>query len=604
MKKFNKIFMTLGVAAMAAGMSSCVGDLDLQPNNPNEITDVSGDIDRVLADLYLNFSTFGANGNSPVSGFDGGMASFQRAIFIAEELPTDEAAWLWDPSSYGTLNQGIVVPTLDCVFGFYSRLSINISLCNQFIHSVDDGTFGVDRSNAKAAEYVRQARVLRAGCYYYMMSFYDKVPYSDENTVMGELPTQLPRAEVYKLVTADLEKVVAEYKAIDANQKPYYGFVGLDAAEAILAKIYLNGEVFGGVDDYKNCYEHSMAIINRLGKGGKYGNGLAYSYQALFGYNNDKYVVGNAGSDVNEIIWTLAQNYPNLLSWSGATFMCVGWLGTNGVQVTAVAPNRNDYDTQEAYDKALKDFNGKKEWEKTVTETVNGTDYSFDPKAVGYVSSLWYNCSGGWKCMVARKSFVRKFEWDDAEMSISRDRRTALFQTSAHGFTVENPSLVGDDWGKNGYLAPKYSNWAYNDDGTINNAESPTPTEQIGGDFAVIRLAEVYLMAAESILKGGGGSEADALKYVNYIRQRAYASDYVPLTAINMSVLRDERCRELYGENNRRTDLIRWNQWCTGYSWEWKGGVATGTNLPEYTKCYPIPSRVLSSSDFEQTTGY
>ena len=69
-------------------------------------------------------------------------------------------------------------------------------------------------------------------------------------------------------------------------------------------------------------------------------------------------------------------------------------------------------------------------------------------------------------------------------------------------------------------------------------------------------------------------------------------------------MLRDERCRELYQENCRRTDLIRWNQWCTGYTWEWKGGVERGTNLPEYTKCYPIPSRVMSSSNFEQTTGY
>ena len=593
MKTFNKIFLSLGVAAALLGTTACVDDLNLKPTNPNDITDVSGNMDEVFADLYLNFSTFGANGNSPVSGFDGGMASFQRAMYIAEELPTDEAAWLWDPAAYGTMNQGKVVPSLDCVFGFYSRLMINISLCNQFIASVNDGTFkaaeGESDSDfaARKAEYVRQAKILRSGCYYFMLSFYDKVPYADEGTAMGSLPSQKPRKEVYDLVTSTLEEVIAEY---GANQTPHYGFVGLDAAEAIAAKIYLNGEVFAGQADYQKCYQHCKNIINRLGKGGRYGNGLAYSYQALFGFNNDQFVVGNPKSDVNEIIWTLAQDRVQLLSWSGATFMCVGWLGTNGVQPT-IKPGDPGYDEA-------------KDWAKTVSETVNGVDYSFDPKATGYVASQWYNCSGGWKCLVGRKAFVKKFEWDDAEMSVSKDRRVALWQTSSHGFTVENPSLVGDDWGKNGYLCAKYSNWAYNEDGTINKEASPAPTEQLGGDYAMIRLAEIYLTAAEAILKGGGGSQAEALTYVNYIRQRAYADEEHNLSSLSMRDLQDERCRELYSESVRRTDLIRWNLWCTGYNWEWKGGLEAGTNLPEYTKLYPIPTRVMSSSNFEQTTGY
>lgn len=590
MKTFNKIFLTLGIVASMFTLGSCVKDLDLTSTDPSNITDASGEMDAVLADLYMNFSTFGANGNSPVHEFDGGMASFQRAIFIAEELPTDEASWLWDPADYGTLNYGMVNANLGCVFGFYSRLSINISLCNQFIKSCNDGVFvpkeGESQADfdARKAEYIRQARILRAGCYYYMLSFYDKVPYMDENVAMGSMPTQKPRAEVFKLVTDDLEAVVNEYAP---NQKPHYGFVGLDAAEAILVRLYLNAEVFAGEGHYQQCLAHAKNIINRLGKGGKYNNGLAQSYKTLFGFNNDKYVVGNSGSDVNEIIWTLAQDRVKLLSWSGATFMAVGWLGTNGVEPTVP-----------------KGTAGAEEWQTTVSNTVNGVDYSYDPSANGYVASAWYNCSGGWKCMVTRKSFVSKFEWQDGDKSISDDSRVELWLTSAHGFPVDNPSLVGDDWGKNGYLAVKYSNWAYNDDGTIDNANSPEATEQIGGDFAVIRLAEIYLSAAEAILKGGGGSTAEALQYVNYIRERAFGNKDHNFTNLTMYQLQEERCRELYTENLRRTDLIRWNLWCTGYNWEWKGGLAGGTNLPEYTKCYPIPNRVMISTDFEQTTGY
>ncbi len=624
MKNLKNIFLSLGIAASALGLTSCVGDLDLQPRDPSENTDVSGDIDRVFADIYLQFSTYGANGSSPVSGFDGGMAAFQRAMFIAEEIPTDEASWLWDPADYGTMNYGLFNANQGALYGFYSRLMINITLCNQFINGVNSGQFAnVDSS--KTEEYVRQATTLWGACYYYMLSFYDKIPYADETTPVGSVPPQLSRKEVYDLVTTKLEDVVASY---GSNQTPHYGFVGLDVAEAILAKIYLNAEAFTGVADYTKCYNHCKNIIDRLGKGGYYGNGLARSYNALFGANNDKYVLGNNGSEVNEIIWSIVGDNVKLTGFSGANFLMAGWIGTNGVSETMYKPTQDAslngqyedtadgrivykyYATQAEYDDALKNYNKDdvKTWQKIVSEVVNDVPYSFDPSQVGYVAQDWYNYGNGWKCMVARKSFVRKFEWDDVAMSKSSDVRVSLWQTSAHGFTVENVSLVGDDWGKNGYLTPKYSNWAYNEDGTIDEGASPTNISNASGDYAAIRLAEIYLTAAEAILNGGGGSQTDALQYVNWIRQRAYGDapedESHFWTSLSMSDLQNERCRELYQENVRRTDLIRWNLWTTGYTWEWKGGQQSGTNLPEYTKLYPIPTRVMSASSFQQTTGY
>ncbi len=608
------------------GFSSCVNDLDLSPCDPSQKTDVSKDMDAVFADIYLNFSTYGANGNSPVGGFDGGMAAFQRAMFIAEEIPTDEASWLWDPADYGaSYNGGLFNPNQGCLYGFYSRLIINITLCNQFIQNVEKGYFDLPTAEdqARAQQYVLQAKALWGACYYYMLSFYDKVPFADATTPIGAMPEQLSRTEVYNRVVATLEDVVA---AFGANQVPVYGYVGLDMAESVLAKIYLNAEVFTGTPAYDKCYQHSKNVIDRLGNGGYYGNGLARSYNALFGANNDQYVIGNAGNEVNEIIWSIVGNEVNLTSFSGSGFMQAGWIGDNGVSQTLAKPTKTEaldgtteetadgyiiykyYADASEYDDAVKTYDDAKAWQKIISEVVNGVAYSFDPSGTGYISQEWYNAGYGWKCMVARKSFVRKFEWDDVNMSVSQDRRVALWQTSAHGFTAENISLIGDDWGKNGYLCPKYSNWAYNDDGTINKAASPTNIGSAAGDYAAIRLAEVYLMAAEAILQGGGGSQADALKYVNWIRQRAYAdpagdtSHY--WTSLTMNDLQNERCRELYQENVRRSDLIRWNLWSTGYTWEWKGAVQNGTNLPEYTKLFPIPTRVMTASNFEQTTGY
>ncbi len=643
MKTFNKIFMTLGVAATALGTTSCVNDLDLSPIDPSITTDVSKNMDQVFADIYLNFATYGANGDSPVMDFDGGMAAFQRAIFTAEEMPTDEACWLWDPDKFGTLKYGSITPDLPAAFGFYSRLIINISLCNQFIQAVQNGDFD-DADTDRAQDYVRQAHILRGICYFYMMSFYENPPYMAVDLPIGAMPTQPGRQAIYDDVTTNLENVVAYYK--EHPTTTYYGFVGIDAAEAILAKIYLNAEVFTGTAAYDLCYQHCKSIIDRLGHTGYYGTGLAQSYKALFGYNNDKYAIGNSGSDVNEIIWTIPASKDatseNLTGWSGSTFMIAAWNGTNGVQTTVPCPtdnaaykdktnpedlvytatdkDGNEYqgiyayfdtskeDGQNAFNeaKAVFDSDDTKIWQKTVNEIIANKAYSFDPAATGWISGEWVNAEAGWKCMVVRKSFVRKFEWDDVEMTKSKDTRVATWQTAAHGFTVENPSLVGDDWGKNGYIAMKYTNWAYKDNGEIDyiasqNAPSGAP---YGGDYAAIRLAEIYLTAAEAILQGGGGSQAEALQYVNNIRQRAYGENYTPWTSLSMADLQNERCRELYQENCRRTDLIRWNQWCTGYTWEWKGGAKTGTNLPEYTKSYPIPTRIMTSSTLKQQAGY
>lgn len=574
MKTLNKIFLSLGIATAALGFSSCVDDLDQTPTNPSAIGDVSDRVDGVFADLFFNFSTYGANGNSPVHDFDGGMASFQRAIFIAEEMPTDEACWLWDPGDYGNLNWGLVTPDLNCLFGFYSRLQINITLCNDFIRQVNDGAFNAPAE--KLANYVNQAKTLRALCYFYMISFYPNVPYSDEATMIGSLPVQRPRAEVFDIVTAELEQVVASYAQ---GSTPVYGYVGRDAAQALLAKFYLNAEAFTGTAQWGKAYTNAKAVIDNLGKGGFKNSdgeetGLAKSYLSLFGANNKQYVLGNAESSVNEIIWTLAQNTPNLTSYSGATFLILGWVGTNGVSVTPAGETPNYTD-------------------------LSGTGWTFDPKANGCIAQNWYNVSDGWKCMVARKSFVRKFDWDDATMATSKDKRVSLWGTSAHQFTAENPSLVGDDWGKNGYLSVKFSNWNFEEDGSL-SADQPAALAQVGGDYPVIRLAEMYLTAAEAIMNGAPGSQTEALKYVNNVRERAGLGKW---TSMSLQDVRDERCRELYTENTRRTDLIRYNQWCTGYTWEWKGGSASGANLPAYTRNYPLPLRVMGSG-LVQTPGY
>jgi hypothetical protein len=81
-----------------------------------------------------------------------------------------------------------------------------------------------------------------------------------------------------------------------------------------------------------------------------------------------------------------------------------------------------------------------------------------------------------------------------------------------------------------------------------------TPMRGGNTDWYVMRLAETYLIRAEAyVWKGDMGSAAAD---VNKVRQRAGCAPY---TAANMSIgtILDERARELYYEEGRKTELTR-----------------------------------------------
>jgi hypothetical protein len=125
----------------------------------------------------------------------------------------------------------------------------------------------------------------------------------------------------------------------------------------------------------------------------------------------------------------------------------------------------------------------------------------------------------------------------------------------------------------------------------------------------MFRLADVYLMYAEAVLRGGTGGDINtALTLVNDLRTRAYGDAGGNITAdlLNLNFILDERGRELYWECVRRTDLVRFGQFTNGtYVWAWKGGSKDGVStLPMYN-IFPIPSGdVAANPNLVQNTGY
>ena len=156
---------------------------------------------------------------------------------------------------------------------------------------------------------------------------------------------------------------------------------------------------------------------------------------------------------------------------------------------------------------------------------------------------------------------------------------------------------------QDGYIFTKWTNLKDNGETASNTASYGAAT-----DFPLFRLADVYLMYAEAVVRGGnGGSRTQALAYINDLRKRAYGdeSGNIKESQLNKEFIIDERARELYMEGHRRTDLIRFGEFTTSsYVWEWKGGTKDGMAVDNKYNYYPIPSTDLTANPNLKNEGY
>lgn len=221
------------------------------------------------------------------------------------------------------------------------------------------------------------------------------------------------------------------------------------------------------------------------------------------------------------------------------------------------------------------------------TVMINGAVGSFEQNG----ASLGVGATGWGGAIRVRSQFSEKFTGSQFN---NDDRNTLLSQA--------RPIKVTDIADKaTGYIVTKYSNVS------STGVAGPNSTF-VDTDFPLFRLADVYLMYAECVLRGGGGSDATALGYINMLRERANGNNGANITAgqLTLDFILDERARELYWESHRRQDLIRFGKFTGGsYNWDWKGNAPNGLSIPPHLKLFPLPASSLSSNpNLVQNTGY
>ncbi|WP_223584657.1 RagB/SusD family nutrient uptake outer membrane protein [Sphingobacterium sp. GVS05A] len=87
-----------------------------------------------------------------------------------------------------------------------------------------------------------------------------------------------------------------------------------------------------------------------------------------------------------------------------------------------------------------------------------------------------------------------------------------------------------------------------------------SPANSTAVNIKVIRLSEVYLIAAESALLKPSPDKSLAATYLNAIRQRSPKLDAATSNTVTLDMIADERSKELLGEGHRFFDMMRWNK--------------------------------------------
>ena len=192
-----------------------------------------------------------------------------------------------------------------------------------------------------------------------------------------------------------------------------------------------------------------------------------------------------------------------------------------------------------------------------------------------------YGVGSAWGNFSTRGEFTSVFGDGDSRFLFLTDGRSEYFTD-------------GIETAAQGYRSIKWTNL---DD---NGQQACITDIGVNTDFPIFRLAEIYLTAAEAVLRGGSGmTRTEALSLVNQVRERAYGNTDGNITdaQLNLEFIIDERARELYHELHRRTDLVRFGRFTTSaYLWQWKGGVLDGRAVDARYNIYPIPATELSAN--------
>lgn len=540
MKKYIK-HSIFGVI-LALSLSACMKDLDQEPIDPDSFTEKdvfknATEAKGALAKIYASLSLTGQKGPSgdgDIAGADEGSTGYTRMQFYLQVASTDEAIIRWSDAGVPDFHNMSWTPANTFNNAYYNRLGQQIAFANSFIDNAQ-----ALASDPEVGYYIAEARFIRAYAYYNVIDAFGKAPLVTSSKADLK-PAQNTRAELFNFVESELKDLEGKLKAARANE---YGRVDVVAAQALLARLYLNAKVYIGQDKYTDCITYAKKVI-----------ASSYSLNTTDANNN--------GTAYDELF--LADN------------------NSNGAQNEFIF---------------LASFDGLN------TKTFGGTAFIIHGATGGNVNASSLGINDGWSGLTAPKEFVNKFEVSarnsNNEPTAWKDKR-AMFYTD--GQTYENTDLK--DFTKSGYAITKFKNitstGAAGKDPEKKFPDTDLPLIRLAEVY--LTYAEAVLRGGT----GGDRATALGYINQLRSRAYGNASGNIADSNLTLDFILDERARELYWEGLRRTDLIRYGKFTGGaYLWSFKGGAASGVAVPDYRNLYPIPQDARTANEnLTQNTGY
>jgi hypothetical protein len=533
LRYFKNIIPAAAVLFAAAGLSSCTGDLDVTPIDPSKtmVPDEAALFTKCYSNMALQ-GQGGQGGDCDIDGLDGGTAGFVRQLFNSNELTTDEAICAWGDPGIPAFNYNQYDASHPMLKGFYYRLYTGIAYCNHYL----EVCAGIDATREA------EVRFLRALYYYHLMDAFGNVPFA--TALMSTPPPQIQRADLFKWIEEELLAVKDQLMAPAARKDTDngYGRADQDAANLLLARMYLNAEVYTGTARWAEAKEYAEKVINGPHK-----------------------------------LWTTGTN-----GFSAYQMLFMGDNGSNGASQEAILPLLQDGVKTTAWCTSL--FLMASTWKADMDTEGN------------------YNTSELWAGNRARTQLVAKFfPNNDAPQVSIKDMAVAAGDDRALFFGIDRElSISTPTEFTSGYSVGKFRN-TYAGGGSPHNSQFiDTDFFLMRSAEAYLIAAE-----ADARLNGGTTSSTGA-SYINALRERAHTSTFNSYTTEQIldersrelyfeGFRRTDLIRYGYfgGSNSGR------------YLWEWKGGSQNGAAFSADLNLFAIPAEDINANpNLTQNPGY
>lgn len=447
MKLNIRKYAALMACACGLTITSCTGDLDVTPINPQQ-TQVAND-DALFNKLYATFSLTGQQGHAgkpdiPSNVMENeGFTQYYRMQWYLNEFTSDEAAWTWSGNDnlqglmYNkyTANEGFAL-------GLYYRLYFDITLCNSYINDI-----------GKDPQRLAEARFIRAYNYASVLDIFGAGPFCTK--VSSDNAAYYNRQQLFDYVESELLDI--EDKMADPGRNTY-GRADKVAVWLLLSRLYLNAEVYTGHE--------------------RNGDAMIYANKVL---NNGYYHLNFDG----------ATNPITGEKYSAYQMLFLADNNSNGAQYEAILPvlqdgitTRTDGGTQLLIQASYDNKNDNME-----TDVPSGTNRSWG------------------KCLQIKGKLVDQFfkgakapeTGSIATMTAAANDDRALFYSKGYKQYITEVDQLD-----NGFASVKFRN--VRSDGARTSA-----IDYVDTDLPLMRMAEAYLTYAEaSVRKFGPNSDADS----------------------------------------------------------------------------------------------